>query len=383
MKNETGVVEPRCCLCSGKMELVRAFPRSVTSESRVIDQPSSLLGCVACGHLMSALAIDWADYYRTQYDATLTDGGADEIVTTADGSIVFRTDLDFGLFRDKVLAHQPKDARIFEFGAGHGRIVSRAHDAGFRDYAAYDLGERYAESLAKWLPPDRIHIGSRPLIQVDLVCSFFVLEHDVDPLGSLRYMRSLLQPGGLAYLVVPNFESNPADLACADHVQHFHPERFAALVLEAGFSVTEIDTTSAVGTMIVVAEAITPTLRAPRAAVEAVRETVRSAIGPFNELCDRLEVVTQRVTAGESVVLYGAGFYSTLLYSMLGPAKLEAVLDANPRKHGIDRFGVKVAGPDSVTDALADSKLLVCVNPAISRGIGRTFEGAFRAVECL
>ncbi len=382
MKKQS-VSGPRCSLCRGGLELVRAFPRSVTSESRVIDQPSSLLSCTTCGHMMSELAIDWDAYYRTQYDATLTDGGADEIVTTADGSIVFRTDLDFGLFLEKVLRHQPKNAQIFEFGAGHGRIVSRAHAAGWTDYAAYDLGERYAESLAKWLPKERIHIGTKPDLLVDVVCSFFVLEHDVDPLGSLRYMRSLLQPGGLAYLVVPNFESNPADLACADHVQHFHPERFAALALEAGFSVSELDTTSAVGTTILVAEAITPTLRAPRAAVEALRETIRGSIGPFNELCDRLEVVVERVSAGESVVLYGAGFYSTLLYSMLGDAKLEGVLDANPRKHGLDRFGVKVAGPDSVSDAYADAKLLVCVNPAISRGIGRSFEGSFRAVECL
>ncbi len=365
------------------MDLVRSFPRSVTSESRVIEKESSLLCCSTCGHLMSQLAVDWADYYRTQYDATLTDGGADEIVTTADGALVFRTDLDFGLFQDKVLRHLPLNTRIFEFGAGHGRIVSRAHAAGFTDYAAYDVGERYGESLAQWLNRDRIHIGVQPAVEVDVVCSFFVLEHDVDPVGSLRYMRSLLRLGGLIYLVVPNFESNPADLACADHVQHFHPERFAALVREEGFSVRQVDTTSAVGTTIVVAEAITPVLRAPRVALVAFREITARAMQHFEELCERLKLVADSVSDGESVVFYGAGFYSTLLFSMLGDAKLAGVLDANPRKHGMDRFGVKVRGPSSLSEADADSKLLVCVNPAISRGIGQSLGGSFRAVECL
>src|SRR5690349_1328597 len=99
--------------------MLRCFPRSVTSESRLIPAESALHVCDACGHLQSTVAIDLAQYYADHYDALLTDEGHDEIVSTADASIVFRTDLDYSLMKRHLADALEASPSILEFGCGH------------------------------------------------------------------------------------------------------------------------------------------------------------------------------------------------------------------------------------------------------------------------
>ena len=139
----------KCSLCKCDCLRVHSPEVSVTSESRLLNKPSTLWSCQGCGHFMTSVDVDWGEYYRSIYDATLVDGGADEIVSTRDGSTVFRTDLDFGLYREKVLDRVSKDAAILEFGAGHGRIVGRTVAAGYQNVTAFDLGEKYKASLPR------------------------------------------------------------------------------------------------------------------------------------------------------------------------------------------------------------------------------------------
>jgi hypothetical protein len=374
----------KCSLCSSDCFSLNSPAVSVTSESRVLKEPSTLLFCQGCGHFMTSMDIDWSDYYRSVYDATLVDGGADEIVSTKDGSTVFRTDLDFALYQEKVLDRVGKDAAILEFGAGHGRIVGRSVSAGYKNVTAFDLGEKYEASLLRWLPEERVCIGRRPAGRFDVVCSFFVLEHDTDPRGSLEYLRSVCAERAVLYLVVPNYERNPGDLACADHVQHFHPERIRALVEEVGFAVTELDSESAMGATILVGHA-SPVRTALDASKKAeLRERAWRAAAPFRSLLSRLELVQRELADVKSLYLYGAGFYATMASAMLPNASVNGVFDQNPRKHGQSRLGAKVLAPEAIAQAgFIDSTLLVCLNPEISAKVGGRFEPHFRRVQCL
>jgi hypothetical protein len=324
--------------------------------------------------------MDWAEYYRTQYDATLTDGGADELVTTRDGSTVFRTDHDFELYRAAVLEHCDPEAAILEFGAGHGRIVSRTLAAGFANVTAFDVGERYGESLRALLPAEQVFIGARPTGSFDVIVTFFVLEHDVDPRGSLAYMRSVANDGATLYVVVPNYARNPADLACADHVQHFHPDRLAALLRELGFDPQRVDTESSIGATIVTARAAPPSTSEPDWA--ALRRAADEAAEPYLALRRRLSERTRTLSGEQGVYLYGAGFYGTLAASMLEGVEIRGVFDQNPRKEGKERLGTRVAAPPGA-EARYDAPLLVCLNPEIGPMVASRYAASFPRVLAL
>jgi hypothetical protein len=308
----------------------------------------------------------------------------DEIVSTADGKVVYRTDFDFGLFQDKVLSRVARDARIFELGAGRGRILSRLGKAGFTSLTAFELGTRYREPLSALIGDANVFIGERPTArQFDVLASFFVLEHDVDPCASLAYLRGVAAPGAKLYLMVPNFVSNAIDLACADHVHHFSAKTFAAVVEAAGFTIDEVDEQSSIGALIVVA---TNRGAAPRALEPAHRaaEASRSAAAPYLALRDRIAALASRAGDERRLFLYGAGFYATLARAALAARPIAGVFDANKKKHGVLRFGKAVRDPAEIAhEDLSDAELLICVNGAVSGAIRERFLPFFGHVACL
>jgi hypothetical protein len=373
-----------CPLCQGESELCAENAVSVTSESKTLPAPSELHLCAHCGHLFTTVDFDFDRYYAESYDSTLTDDGMDEIVSTADGKVIYRTDFDFGLFHDKVLAHTPRDARIFELGAGRGRIASRLGKAGFTNVSAFELGKRYREPLAALVGDENVFIGERPTDRAfDVLASFFVLEHDVDPRGSLAYLRSVAAPGATLYLMVPNFVSNAIDLACADHAHHFSAGTFSAIVAAAGFTIREVDEHSSIGALIVVARndgATTHELRPDARAVAASR----AAAAPYLALRDRIAALESRGRDERRLFLYGAGFYATLARAALAARPIAGVFDANQKKHGALRFGKAVRDPAEIAhEDLSDAELLICVNGAVAGAIRERFTPFFGHVACL
>ena len=53
---------------------------------------------------------------------------------------------------------------------------------------------------------------------MDLISSFFTLEHVSSPNNFISQIYPLLKEGGIFYCVVPNIYKNFADLIVADHI---------------------------------------------------------------------------------------------------------------------------------------------------------------------
>lgn len=367
-----------CPLCGARGVGLWTHRTSVTSESRVLSTPSTLSACGGCGHLFTAMPIDWEAYYRDHYDATLSDDGMDEIVTAKDGSASFRTDVDYGFMRAMVGERLTPRSRVLEFGAGRGRILSRLRKDGFEDLTAVELGEKYAAPLAALVGSDRVFIGERPAGAFDFVCSFFALEHDVDPLGSLRWLRSVTAPGGTLFLMLPYFETNAVDLACADHLHHYRAEVLEAMLGAAGFDVDEIDTTASLGAILVTAtqRGGVPRALAPR---EGAYERSLAAVKSYMDLAERIESLGDRLEPETPVCLYGAGFYATLAAASLGGLPISAVFDKNPKKHGLVRLGATVLDPRAIeAGGFEDRQLVVCVNGLVAGAIRDAYAPKFR-----
>lgn len=374
-----------CILCGATTELLRAFPRSVTSESKLLPAASALRLCASCGHLQSTVDLDLAEYYAQSYDSVLSDEGPDELVSTADGRIVFRTDVDFEIMSRHLADDLARSPSIFELGCGRGRILSRLHKAGHRKLAAFDLSELYRAPVTPFLAPGGLYIGTRPTdVSFDVAISFFMLEHDVDPVGSLLYLRERLHPAGKLFLMLPSYVTNTVDLACADHVNHFSPTTLTALVAATGFRVLTVDDTSAIGAVVVVATPDGPPVsRADLRLASPERVALgRASSAEFLDYAARLESLAAGLRA-DRVALYGAGFYGTLVQARLEAAGLRVtdLFDANPRKQGQTRLGLTVRSPDALAaGGFGDVDLVMCINPRIAASVGEKFASHVRAV---
>lgn len=366
-----------CSICGARGEILTSFAISVTSESARLPTSSELRLCPRCGLLHTYARIDWSDYYAHRYDAKLTADGPDEIVSTTDGKIVFRTDLDYEELRRHLGSSLQATTRIFEYGCGRARILSRLHRDGFRSLAAFDLSESYRSGAARYCG-EHIYIKERPSIRCDVAFSLFVLEHDTAPAESLRYLHSVIESEGLLYVVVPNYRTNIIDLSCVDHVNHFSADTFCSLLEGCGFSICKVDEQGAIGATAIVAQ------RRANVRFEQTWERPglvtrsRADSAAFLKYLDDLRAVAQTLRRDLPVCLYGAGFYGALVSSELSSVGhvVQGVFDANPRKTGASFFGHPVRHADELIHArLTDTQLVVCVNPRIAPSIAQRFHG--------
>src|SRR5581483_9069105 len=113
-------------------------------------------------------------------------------VVNREGGTVFRTDFDWGVFCRMVGGALHVGARVLEFGCGRARILSRLKKSGFEQLWACDVSERYREKAAALIGAGRVSIGALPTGPFDVICTFFVLEHDPHPLESMRALRERL-----------------------------------------------------------------------------------------------------------------------------------------------------------------------------------------------
>ncbi len=359
-----------CPLCKSEGDVLANLPASVTSESKPLNAPSSLVQCRRCSHLYTHADVDWATYYSDAYDATLTDEGLDELVLANGSQPRFRTEFDYTMFRESVMFSDT--ARVLEFGCGRGRILSRLAKDGVRNVWACDVSEKYRRLAGELIGADHVSIGSIPEGPFDVICTFFVLEHDSDPLASLKALRARLK--GTLFAMVPNWKTNLGDLACADHTHHFSPESLRMLFAEAGLEIIEEDT-SAPGTLAVVARVAEPV------AAFGTAPLARSAVQPFLDTLAQLQALPQRLDPKRRVFFFGAGFYAALTAAFVH--HIDGIFDSNPRKQGQERFGRRVASPETISTAHADDTLVVCVNPRSAAPIAEKYGIAFREVYTL
>jgi len=108
----------------------------------------------------------------------------------------------------------PKDrqARIVDIGCGHGTLLQRAKEQGYRNIAGVDRSREQVE-LAHQLGVSEVELGdAMPFLlrqpPADVVCCLDVLEHLTLAESSeiLNHVFKLLKPAGMLLVHVPNGE---------------------------------------------------------------------------------------------------------------------------------------------------------------------------------
>jgi SAM-dependent methyltransferase len=143
----------------------------------------------------------------------------------------------------------PAPARLLDAGAGRGRFVAAARDAGYDAFGLEPSGAGGGGSatappiLRASIEDAEIEAGS-----VDVVTLWHVLEHLDRPGTALGRVASWLRPGGGLVIGVPNLASLQSRLGgerwyhldVPRHRVHFTPAGLRALLHSQGFSVHSV-----------------------------------------------------------------------------------------------------------------------------------------------
>lgn len=143
--------------------------------------------------------------------------------------------------------------RVIDIGCGNGGFLSQLKERGF----AVEGTERSPESAARVPEGIRVHVGDLLDLELDAgaydaVTIWHVFEHVRRPAETLKKMRTLLKPGGVLLMAVPNAASAQAERYGTHWLHHdpprhlfgFGPESLTRLLNDSGFDVVETNTFS-------------------------------------------------------------------------------------------------------------------------------------------
>jgi SAM-dependent methyltransferase len=139
----------------------------------------------------------------------------------------------------------PPRGTLLDIGAGRGRFVASARAAGWSASGVEPSARGVEAARAVY----GVELSRTPLAgasgSYDAVSLWHVLEHLDDPGPALAHVASLLQPGGLLLVGVPNLASAQARLGrdrwfhldLPRHRTHFTPAGLRALLERHGFEI--------------------------------------------------------------------------------------------------------------------------------------------------
>jgi SAM-dependent methyltransferase len=267
-------------------------------------------------------------------------------------------------------------AKIVDVGCANGDVLGMLKAAGYERVLGVDPAPGSPEAALR-LHGVRVVTGDIMRLpeetrDADCVLLAAVLEHLRDVGDGFASVAGTLAPDGLIYVEVPDLERFPTQVVppfqqfSVEHVNYFTVTSLDAAAARAGM--TSLAHWTAVRWVGPSAEpslcalyrrsASSPLPRVRDASGEvAVRAYVAACSARESEVATRVEEI---VTAGTPLIVWGVGSHTLHLLesTSLGRANIVALVDANPRLHGMAVNGMLVTGPESV--ASRPEALLIC-----------------------
>lgn len=345
--------------------------RSLTTMNTLIDGRTTVYFCEACQHGQTNELPDLVEFYATEYEINLDSEDDDQLYDVIDGEEVYRSEHQARVLMSKI--DLSKHRKVLDYGCAKApslRAVCKAVPE--TEPYLYDVTDKYIPfwktfpTKAHWAThkPDPNWMG-----QMDVVLSFYALEHIPHLAEILADVRALLVEGGYFYFIVPDMYQNAADFVVADHVNHFSRQSLWRLMADNGFTDIDIDDRAHASAYIVMARKASPEDARPVAPNFPDKSAEARALATFwNDIKSRIRDFEQSVPADLPLVIYGAGIYGHFILSCLNrPDRVTHFLDQNVHLHGTRIAEAQVIAPADLPHE--NVAVLVGLNPRNARRI--------------
>ncbi|QVL45625.1 MAG: methyltransferase domain-containing protein [Methylophilaceae bacterium] len=349
---------------------------SITSVCTTVEYPTEVYYCTCCEHIQTLEMPDELSYYDETYNFLAESEEEDQVYIVEDGEIVYRTQHQVTTMLKKLVL--PNGSRVLDYGCAKSSTMRELTRRGLSITPyLFDISERYTSYWQEFIEDGKWATYKIPEDwnnHFNVVTSFFSLEHISKLSETLQSIRKVLIDGGKLYAIIPNTQTNPADLIVVDHPNHFTKASLERLLFDNDFSVIEIDDTAHRGAYVVVAEKTTPQKR-PQTPDKSLEEVI-SAMGDFwKDAALRVKNFEKNEAKGLVCAIYGAGFYGSFLASNLNEFdSVKYFLDQNPFLHGTKLMGRPIIHPKELPKEI--DVIYVALNPKHSKAI-------ISEIECL
>ena len=202
---------------------------------------ADIVRCVSCGH-MQLDPMPSASMLAAAYSDAASEDYIDEQIgqrATARASL-------------RLIERYARPGRLLDLGCWVGFLMAEARDRGWEPLGVEPSGFAAAfarERLGLEVINEGVFEANLPSGAFSAVVLGDVIEHLTDPRTALERIRSLLAPGGVIWLALPDAGSRVARVlgrrwwsVIPTHVQYFTRGSIATLLGRAGFEVLEIST---------------------------------------------------------------------------------------------------------------------------------------------
>tara|TARA_B110000046_G_scaffold112510_1_gene119671 strand:+ start:2477 stop:3634 length:1158 start_codon:yes stop_codon:yes gene_type:complete len=234
----------KCPVCKSKsMQQIylQHFGRCITSDMKVLENAElDNRICKECGLIYNQKGTRefTENFYKSSYSLMVGTSNA-KITSFAAKKPISQAELTFNILNEKL--DLQKGGKILEAGAGKGEFLKYFKAA----HSNWEITAFESSTSFEFLKADNPEATTLKCQyeeftsdeKFDLIVALGVLEHVQDPLDMLDWAHSKLIEGGIFYIRVPNFEINPNDLFCADHLSKLTFSSLKAIANKAGFKV--------------------------------------------------------------------------------------------------------------------------------------------------
>jgi len=286
-----------------------------------------------------------------------------------DGKPVYRAEHQAAVLMSKV--ELASGSRVLDYGCAKSPTLRKAL-AVHPDIEPFlfDVTDKYIPfwqrfpKMPQWSvhQPDPAWNGT-----MDVVLSFYALEHVANLREAIGNIKALLKPGGTFYFLVPNVYENTADFIVADHINHFSANSLRAMLQHEGFDGIEVDDKAHESAYVVKAKLAhgLPAYERDRAEIQACHQAAIRMADYWRSIVSGIRKFEESI--GEaSVAVYGAGFYGNFIAaSMRHPERIRCFVDQNRHLHGVEINGTRIVAPGELPANVRH--VLVGLNPRIAR----------------
>lgn len=343
---------------------------SITTMNKLITGKTQVFFCGMCGHLQTSELPNLVEYYAQEYTINLASDDDDQLYKIVDGKPVYRAEHQAAVLLSKV--ELTSGCKVLDYGCAKSPTLKKVL-AAHPDIEPFlfDVTDKYIPFWKRFskMPQWSVH-QPNPAWNgtMDVVLSFYALEHVANLREAIGNVKSLLKPGGTFYFLVPNVYENTADFIVADHINHFSASSLRALLQREGFNNIEVDEKIHESAYVVKATlaSVVPEDKPASDEIPACHEAAIKMADYWKDIVSRIREFEASIGEGAAAV-YGAGFYGNFIATaMRHPERIRCFVDQNRHlQQGIEINGKRIVAPSELPKDV--THVLVGMNPRIAR----------------